>query len=137
MRIMIDTNVILDCLLDRQPFADDAQEILELCARGKHEGCILASTVTDIFYIAEKYMDDMHELYLLMDDLLEELLLIALSRRDLMIAVDRRELDFEDCVLSVCAESAGCDVIVTRNLKDFKNSNVMAVLPKTFIRKYN
>ena len=137
MRIMIDTNVILDCLLDRQPFADDAQEILEQCARGKHEGCILASTVTDIFYIAEKYMDDIHELYLLMDELLEELLLIALSRRDLMLAVDRRELDFEDCVLSVCAESAGCDVIVTRNLKDFKNSNVMAVLPKTFIKKFN
>ena len=137
MRIMIDTNVILDCLLDRQPFADDAQEILEQCARGKHEGCILASTVTDIFYIAEKYMDDIHELYLLMDDLLEELLLIALSRRDLMLAVDRRELDFEDCVLSVCAESAGCDVIVTRNLKDFKNSNVIAVLPKTFIKKFN
>lgn len=134
---MIDTNVILDCLLDRQPFADDAQEILEQCARGKHEGCILASTVTDIFYIAEKYMDDIHELYLLMDDLLEELLLIALSRRDLMLAVDRRELDFEDCVLSVCAESAGCDVIVTRNLKDFKNSNVIAVLPKTFIKKFN
>ncbi len=137
MRIMIDTNVILDCLLDRQPFADDAQEILEQCARGKHEGCILASTVTDIFYIAEKYMDDIHELYLLMDDLLEELLLIALSRRDLMLAVDRRELDFEDCVLSVCAESAGCDAIVTRNLKDFKNSKVKALLPKTFVKEYN
>ena len=137
MRIMIDTNVILDCLLDRQPFADDAQEILEQCARGKHEGCILASTVTDIFYIAEKYMDDLHELYLLMDELLEDLLLIALSRKDLMDAMDRRELDFEDCVLSVCAESAGCDAIVTRNLKDYKNSNVMAVLPRTFVKNYN
>ena len=137
MRIMIDTNVILDCLLDRQPFADDAQEILEQCARGKHEGCILASTVTDIFYIAEKYMGDLHELYLLMDELLEDLLLIALSRKDLMDALDRRELDFEDCVLSVCAESAGCDAIVTRNLKDFKNSKVKALLPKTFVKDYN
>ena len=137
MRLMIDTNVLLDCLLDREPFADDSEQILELCARGKHEGCILASTVTDIFYIAEKYMDDLHELYLLMDELLEDLLLIGVERRDLMTALDLRELDFEDCLLWTCAESFNCDAIVTRNIKDLNNSTVPAILPKTFLKEYN
>lgn len=137
MKIMIDTNVLLDCLLDRHPFSDDAQEILEQCARGKYQGCILASTITDIFYIAEKYMDDLHELYLLIGELLEDLLLVALSRKDLMSALDKRELDFEDCVLSLCAESAGCDLIVTRNVEGYKTSGVPAVSPKTFIKRYN
>lgn len=137
MKIMIDTNVILDCLLDRKPFADDSQNILEQCMRGIHEGCVLASTITDIFYIAEKYMDDLHELYLLIEEMMEELLLIGLPRRDLMIALDKKELDFEDCLLSVCAENSGCDVIVTRNTKDFSNSKIPAVTPKTFIKEYN
>lgn len=129
MKIMIDTNVILDCMLDRKPFSDEAAAVLEQCARGVHTGCILASAVTDIFYIAGKAMNDLHEIYLLMDDFLEQFLLIGVSRRDLMTALDRRELDFEDCLLSICAESAGCDAIVTRNVKDFGNSSVPAVTP--------
>lgn len=137
MRLMIDTNVILDCLMDRAPFADDAQIILDLCARGKHEGCILASTITDIFYIAGKYMDDLHELYLLMDELLEDMLLVGVERRDLMNALDCREIDFEDCLLWTCAESADCDAIVTRNLKDYMNSSIQALSPKTFLKEYN
>lgn len=52
MKIMIDTNVVLDCMLDRKPFSDDAEMVLELCARGWHKGCILVTTITDIFVLA-------------------------------------------------------------------------------------
>lgn len=132
MKIMIDTNVILDCLLDRKPFSDYAEEVLELCMRGKHEGCILASAITDIFYIAGRSMNDLHQLYLLMDDLMEELLLVGVRRKDLMEALSRRASDFEDCLMSVCAEAAGCDIIVTGNIKDFKESPVAAITPEEF-----
>lgn len=132
MKIMIDTNVILDYFLDRRPFADYAENILEQCARGMNTGCVLASAITDIFYIARKAVTDIHQLYLLMDDLLEDLLLVGVRRKDLMEAIDKRENDFEDCLLSVCAESAGCDLIITRNIKDFKNSKVKAITPEEF-----
>lgn len=135
MKVMIDTNVILDCMLDRKPFSDDAEMVLEQCARGIHTGCVLASTITDIFYIAGKAMKDLHELYLLMDDFMEQFLLIGVSRRDLMTALDKRELDFEDCLLSVCAEHAGCDVIITRNTKDFTNAAIPAMTPREFCSK--
>lgn len=136
MKVMIDTNVILDCMLDRKPFSDAAETALEECTRGSHTGCILASTITDIFYIAGKAMNDLHEIYLLIDDLLEQFLLVGVSRKDLMTAMDRRELDFEDCLLSVCAENAGCDAIVTRNVKDFCDSNVRAITPEEFISRH-
>jgi len=136
MKIMIDTNVILDYILDRQPFSHNAEKVLESCVRGEHTGCILASTITDIFYIAEKYMKDVHVLYMLMEDLLENILLVALSRRDLMDTLEKREKDFEDCILAVCAANAGCDLIVTRNPKDFKNAVVTTVTPEQFVLKY-
>ena len=132
MKIMIDTNVILDFMLDRKPFSDHAEVVLEQCARGVHTGCILASTMTDIFYIAGKSMKELHELYLTMDDLMEQFLMVGVSRRDLMTALDRREQDFEDCLLAVCAESAGCDAIVTRNVKDFGDFEIPAMTPEEF-----
>lgn len=130
MKVMIDTNVILDCMLDRKPFSDDAERVLEQCARGEHMGCILASAITDIFYIAGKALNDLHEIYLLMDDFLEQFLLVGVSRQDIMTALDKRELDFEDCLLAVCAESAGCDAIVTRNTGDFVHSAIPVMTPK-------
>lgn len=133
MKIMIDTNVVLDCMLDRKPFSEDAEMVLEQCVRGKHNGCILSSTVTDIFYIARKTMRNLHNIYLLMDDLMEDMLLIGVQNGDIMDALDRRESDFEDCLMSVCAERAGCDYIVTRNTKDFKNSKVPAITPREFL----
>jgi len=136
MKIMIDTNVILDYILDRQPFSHNAGKVLESCVRGEHTGCILVSAITDIFYIAEKYMDDLHILYLLIEDLLENILLVDLSRKDFMEALEKREKDFEDCILAVCAANAGCDLIVTRNPKDFKNAVVTTVTPEQFVLKY-
>ena len=133
MKLMIDTNVILDCMLDRRPFSEEAEMVLEQCARGEHRGCILSSTVTDIFYIASKSMSDIHQIYLLMDNLMEEILLIGVRNGDVMDALDRKELDFEDCLMSVCAEKANCDYIVTRNTKDFKNSKVPAITPREFL----
>jgi len=132
MKIMIDTNVILDCMLDRKPFSYDAEAVLEQCARGEHEGCILASTITDIFYIAGKSISELHHIYLLMNDLLEDMLLIGVNNGDVMDALDRKEQDFEDCLLSICAEKAGCDYIITRNIKDFNNSMVPAITPQEF-----
>lgn len=134
MKIMIDTNVLLDCMLDRKPFSEDAQVLLEQCARGEYEGCILSSTITDVFYIARKSMKDLHQIYLLMDDFMEDMLLIGVQNGDVMDALGRREPDFEDCLLSICAEKAKCDFIITRNVKDFKNSNVSAITPREFMK---
>lgn len=135
MDIMIDTNVIIDYLLDRRPFSDEAEEILGCCMRREIRGYILASCVTDIFYIAGKRVDDIHILYLLMDDLFEYLKILDVSKGNIMAALDQKELDFEDCLLSVCAQRAGCDRIVTRNTKDFQRSPVKAVEPEAFLKE--
>jgi predicted nucleic acid-binding protein len=54
MRILIDTNVIIDYLVDRTPFADHAEQVLELCRSGEVDGFLTASAVTDIYYVVRK-----------------------------------------------------------------------------------
>ena len=135
MAIMIDTNILLDVLLKREPFVKEAKEILEACARKEVEGVFTTSAVTDIFYIEGKEMDDIHILYLLMEDLFGIVRLYNVRKGDIMAALDQKEQDFEDCLLSVCAQRAGCDRIVTRNTKDFQRSFVKAVEPKEFLNE--
>ena len=133
MNILIDTNIILDVLLSREPFVKQAREILMSCMRGEHKGFITTNCITDIFYIAGRHMDDLHILYLLLDDLFEIIHLCGVNNGDIMAAMDQRNLDFEDCLASICARRAGCDAIVTRNVQDFQGSQVRAITPEDFI----
>ena len=55
MKIMCDTNVILDVLLEREPFVEDSYKVLKLCEEHKIDGFVSASSVTDIFYLVRKY----------------------------------------------------------------------------------
>lgn len=135
MDIMIDTNVMLDVLLKREPFVKQAKDILLSCMKGEHKGYITTASVTDLFYIAGRQMEDLHILYLLLDDLFETIRLCSVNNGDVMAAMDQRGLDFEDCLVAVCARRAGCEAIITRNIKDFQNAPVRAITPEDFLRE--
>jgi len=127
---MFDTNVLLDMLLRREPFYRAAKTIITDCAKGNHRGVILASNITDIFYIAQREGAKLHPLYLAMEELFELLLICEVKPADIMRAMDRKELDFEDCLLAVCAKRTGCDAIVTRNAQDFENAGIKVISPE-------
>ena len=130
MKLIFDTNVLLDVILRREPFVQAAKSALASCIKGPNRGIVLASVVPDIFYIAQREGKDLHPLYLVIEEFFELLRVCEVKPIDIMIAMDKRELDFEDCLLAVCAERIGCDAIVTRNAKDFQHANVPVISPE-------
>ncbi len=133
MKIMCDTNVVMDVLLDRKPFVADSYKVLSLCEEQKIAGFVSASSVTDIYYLVRKYTHSAELAYQAVEKLLEIVQVCSVTDRDVLAAFQKRAKDFEDCLVSVCARSIHCDYIVTRNKKDFEEFDIPAILPSELL----
>jgi predicted nucleic acid-binding protein len=132
VRVLFDTNVLMDVLLDRQPFVETSAQLLDQVVRGTITGLIGATTVTTIFYLASREIggkDAMRQIEKLMS-LFE---VAPVTRSVLEAAMASKSPDFEDAVLAEAAHQAGAQAIVTRNLKDFARSPVRAYTPKQWL----
>lgn len=135
MRVMVDTNIIIDYLADQIPFADHAEKIISLCERDDLTGFLTASTVTDIYYIMRKIIG--HEKTMESLKLLFSVFEVAdVGKSDLLRAMDIGMRDFEDALVAVCAKRVKAECVVTRNVGDFKNSPVPPVLPDKFLSRF-
>lgn len=129
MKIMCDTNVILDVLLEREPFVEDSYKVLDLCERHKIDGFVSASSVTDIYYLVRKYTHSSNLAYQAVGKLLEIVKVCSVTNDDVLTAFQKKAKDFEDCLVATCAESIHCDCIATRNKKDFEEFSISARTP--------
>ena len=123
MRILFDTNIVLDLLLDRAPFADAAAELFAKVEDGTIVGYLCGTTVTTIHYLTSKVVgndrakDEIGKLLSLFE-------VAPVNRAVLESALKAGFADFEDAVIHEAACHAGAEAIVTRNLKDFKKSRI-------------
>ena len=132
--ILVDTNVILDVLCAREPFADASETVLNLCEGGAVSGRISALSIATIVYIMRKELDA--ALVESVVDSLDIAVGIAeLRPSDLKDAASMRWKDYEDAVQAATAKRLGADFIVTRNVKDFLDSPVPAIEPAEFLSK--
>ena len=124
MKLLIDTNVVLDVLLRREPFSKTAAEVLNLTQRDDVREYVSASAITDIYYIANKQMKDRDAVR----DLLKRLLMIvsvaAVSEWEIQNALNLAWGDFEDSVQYSVALLNEMDGIVTRNPSDYQEANI-------------
>jgi predicted nucleic acid-binding protein len=128
LRVLFDTNVVLDLLLDREPFSLDAARGLSMVESGRIEGWLCATTVTTLHYLISKSVGARNALDSI--TLLLSLFEIApVNKTVLESALPLPFKDFEDAVLHEAARYSNADVIVTRNTSDFKNSSVPVRLP--------
>lgn len=133
MRILIDTNVILDALTGRQPHFDDADKIIKFCADKKVQGYLAAHSISNIFYILRKDLP-IEDRRIVLLNLCEILEVEGVDSRKVKSALNRGDFkDLEDCIQNECAAAIKADYIVTRNKKDFENSTVLAILPQEFL----
>ena len=132
MKILVDTNVVLDLLLDRFPFSDPAARIFSLVENSEVEAVLCATTMTTIDYLLTGSLPrDTAKTAL--QRLLELFEIAPVNRSVLEEALQCRMTDFEDAVLSHAANLVGATVIVTRNTKDFRYSPVKALDPAEFL----
>ena len=132
MKTLFDTNVILDVLLDREPFSNDASLLLSKAEQSEIIGFICATTVTTIHYIVSKALGPQAASHHI-QSLLSLFVVAPVNRVVLENAAASKFADFEDAVLHEAACHAGAHYIVTRNIVDFKNSKLPVFMPKEFI----
>lgn len=136
MRILVDTNVLLDYLMDREPFKESAEQIMKACASGAVEGRIAAHSISNLFYILRKIytVDERRDI---LSTLCQIVPVIGIDRDMVNRALlNEKFLDFEDCLQMECAKNAEARFIVTRNLTDFQGSDVEAISPENFVEKF-
>ena len=114
MKVLIDTNVALDAIANRDPFYVNAQKIINLIIDNQLEGFVTANSITDIFYIARKYLNQ-KDLRNTMRSLLAVFSIIDVLGADCHKAFDIPLDDYEDALLLVCSSRASIDYIVTRD----------------------
>ena len=133
MKVLIDTNVMLDILQRREPFYQLSYGAVRKAIEMETECLFSSSAVTDIFYVLRRALGST----LIAKQKIEELSLLVcftdVLGLDIRTALLRNMGDFEDAVIDAVAQRSGADFILTRNVKDFKNSKVPAILPSDFL----
>ncbi|MCW5699142.1 MAG: PIN domain-containing protein [Rhodospirillales bacterium] len=128
MKLLVDTNVVLDLLLDRSPFVHAASDIFGRIERGEISGFLAATTVTTIHYLAMKAIGGQAA-----DKAIERLLTLfdvaPITRLVLQSALSAKYADFEDAVVHEAARYAALDGIVTRDVAGFRNATLPIYQP--------
>ena len=132
MKILFDTNVILDLLLSRKPFCTSAIYLVsevELC---HIEGYLFPTTITTISYLVGK-VKGLKETKIIINHLLNIFQTSPMNKSVLETALDCMITDYEDAVIHESASQIELDGIVTRDLKDFKNSSIKVYDPQELV----
>ena len=132
-QILIDTNIILDIALQREPFFEVAEQIFNKIDDGKIKRFVTASSVMDIYYVSrkvcgrEKTIEFIRELI----DILE---VLSVAKETIINALASEFKDFEDAVQYYVADMNRIDIIVTRNKSDFELSEIEVCYPEELVK---
>jgi predicted nucleic acid-binding protein len=132
MKILFDTNIIIDVFLDRKPFSEHASYLMSKVERSEITGFLCASTVTTIHYLLSKYLDKEKAIESI-NSLMALFEVASVNRLVIENALQSKFITFEDAVLHESARHAGAEYIITRNIKDFKKTKIPAFTPTEFL----
>lgn len=137
MRALIDTCIIIDALQNREPFADNAQQIFLLAANQKFTGYVTAKSVTDIYYLTHRCTHNDKETRNVLNKLLIIFGIMDTAGVDCRHALISNVSDYEDAVMIETAKRSDADCIITRNTKDYAHADITVYTPDEFINLIN
>jgi len=132
MKVLFDTNIILDVLLDRKPFSEHASYLMSKVERSEINGFLCATTMTTIHYLLSKYLDKEKAIDSI-NAIMALFEIASVNRLVIENALKSKFSDFEDAVLHESARHAGAEYIITRNFNDFKITKIPAFTPTEFL----
>lgn len=133
MKLLIDTNIILDMVLKRENY-NISMELFRKIRAFEIEAYITASSVTDLFYIIRKETHDTNQTYTIMENIFKLTAVLSVTENDIRDALQERWKDFEDCVQYITSKNNKLDYIITANQKDYINSMLPVFTPEEFIK---
>lgn len=134
MRLLIDGNIILDVLQNREPHIADSAKIWKLCETDQMEGFVSGLTFSNLVYMMRKELDP-EKIYEVFKTLGLIFRFTDLTVSDVAKAAEMQWDDFEDALQAATAERIHADNIITRNIKDFKQSKIVAFTPTEFLAR--
>ena len=134
MKVLIDTNVILDVLCAREPFLEDSKKVWKYCEVKIIDGYISALSIPNIVYILRKELTP-DTTQKIIDQLLLIFNVVDLKSIDIKKACEMKINDYEDALQIANAERIHADFIITRNIRDFINSDVPAIKPTELLER--
>lgn len=134
MKVLFDTNVIIDFLTDRYITSEIAQYLNDACILGDIKGYLVSKQYTDIHYILRKYCPNKQQRKNIMKVLFDTYTTLPFMGSDIKPALSRDIDDFEDAVIEEIAKVNCMDYIVTNNAKDFVKSRVNVILPEELLK---
>ncbi len=132
MKVLFDTNIIIDVLARREETYEASFSAISLCDGLTVKSCITSNTVTDIAYILHRYGHTKQQVKAELAKLFSIIDILAVDSSDCTLALSSPVEDFEDAVLAECAKRNGADYIITRNSKDYLLSPVPSMSPWAF-----
>jgi predicted nucleic acid-binding protein len=133
VKALIDTNVIVDALTSRKPWKESAEKIFLMAANQVMAAYITASSATDIYYLVRKYLHSTEQAKQVMGKLYSFMGILMVTGDECVDALASAVSDYEDAVIERTAAKAEMDCIITRNVKDYQDGIVKALLPDDFI----
>ena len=135
MKVLVDTNVILDTLLQRPNLFENSKKVIQYCLFSV-QGIIAAHSFSDMFYILheteKRSLDYCRNTILKLCQTFE---VCSIGKQRIIDAVQNLEFaDFEDSLQNECALYSEVDYIITNNINDFKNASVSVITPEEFVR---
>ena len=134
MKVLVDTNVVLDVLLERQPFYKNSRAIFQFVSLKRIRGYLSSVSMTNIFYLLRKAGNNSDDTYWMIERLTALFTVAPVSEVTIADALALRWKDFEDAVQFVSARESNADYIITRNAQDFSSGSIEAVTPEQFIQ---
>lgn len=124
MRVLVDTNIVLDFLLQREPFSQDAELLFQVIDVGEIVGYVTATTLTDIFYISRRHTRSLEQARQAVSEILTAMMICPVDRVVLESAFNSGLADFEDAVQIFSAVTQGLEAVVTRDAQGFLSSPI-------------
>lgn len=135
MKILIDTNVIIDIINNRKEFVQNSFAALQVVLK-EYKACVSTTTVTDVIYITKKAFEDFGSQKQALSVFFSKLKILPVTKKEIKKAFSSPMKDFEDAVQAFCAKKAGAKLIITRNTKDYTLSPVKAISPTDFLKTW-
>jgi predicted nucleic acid-binding protein len=131
--VLIDTDILLDFYLDRQPFSEDSLQLLLKCEQKQFRAFITPVIVASTYYILRRHATH-HYVVERLQILLNTISVLAMDQKQVLAALDSKFTDFEDALQYFSAiQSNKVDVIITRNTKDYKHSKIPVFTPQEYL----
>ena len=137
MKVLLDTNVVLDYLGANMGFTEDAEKVFDLASKRKDLKLVSSSAITDILYVLRRAVKDRELVKRKYESFRKKIRILAVTEQDIDKAFARDWKDFEDAVQYTVAETDHVDCIITRNKSDFEEDEIPIYSPREFVEGFS